>query len=158
MLDLWSEVFLDLGGDEDEYRGRTAPDWRYMLLGAKGRFMPDHRQIYLDDVIFRTNMLLDRGLSASFDEVHTAIEAGRIIEWLDEQGADMSVLLTESMADEKALVVEALKLASRSRKGEERRKLGVQHNGLCLVIALASEAKAVSPPVTTPYLPDSGIQ
>ena len=120
--------------------------------------MPDHRQIYLDDVIFRTNMLLDRGLSASFDEVHTAIEAGRIIEWLDEQGADMSVLLTESMADEKALVVEALKLASRSRKGEERRKLGVQHNGLCLVIALASEAKAVSPPVTTPYLPDSGIQ
>lgn len=120
--------------------------------------MPDHRQLYLDDVIFRTNMLLDRGLSASFDEVHGAIQACRIIEWLHERGADMSILLMKNMSDEKALVVEALKLASISRKGEERHKLGVQHNGLCLVIALASEAKAVSPPITIPHLPDTGIQ
>lgn len=120
--------------------------------------MPDHRQIYLDDVIFRTNMLLDRGLTASFDEVHSAIQAGSIVEWLDQKGADMSILLMQKMTDEKALVVEALKLAATSRKGEERRKLGVQHNGLCLVIALASEAKAVSSPITIPYLPDVGVQ
>jgi len=120
--------------------------------------MSDHRQIYLDDVIFRTNMLLDRGLTASFEEVHVSIQAGRIIEWLDDKGADMSILLMDSMSDEKTLVVEALKLASTVRKGQERRKLGVQHNGLCLIIALASEAKAVSPPITTPYLPDSGVQ
>ena len=120
--------------------------------------MPDHRQIYLDDVIFRTNMLLDAGLSASFDEVHGVIQSGRIIEWLDEKGADMSILLAESMSDEKVLVVEALKQASTSRKGQERRKLGVQHNGLCLVIGLALEAKAVSAPVTSPYLSDTGVQ
>ncbi|MBS0160739.1 MAG: hypothetical protein JSS26_19335 [Nitrospira sp.] len=120
--------------------------------------MPDHRQIYLDDVIFRTNMLLDDGLSASFEEVHRAIQAGQIVEWLKEKGADMSILLSESMSDEKALVVEALKLASTSRKGQERRKLGVEHNGLCLVIALALEAKAVSPPITSPYIPDASVQ
>lgn len=120
--------------------------------------MPDHRQIYLDDVIFRTNMLLDRGLTASLDEVHSAIQAGRIVEWLDEKGADMSILLMDSMSAEKALVVEALKAASTSRKGDERRKLGVQQNGLCLIIALASEAKAVSSPITTPYLPDATVQ
>ena len=120
--------------------------------------MPDHRQIYLDDLIFRTNMLLDRGLTASFADVHREIQAGRIIEWLSELGADMSILLTESMSDEKALVVEALKLASTSRKGDERSKLGVKNNGLCLVIALASEAKAVSAPITSPYMPETGVQ
>jgi len=120
--------------------------------------MPDHRQIYLDDVILRTNMLLDDGLTASFDEVHGAIHADRIVEWLDEKGADMSILLAESMSDKKALVSEALKLASTVRKGEERRKLGVEHNGLCLIIALALEAKAICPPITSPYIPDAGVQ
>ncbi len=120
--------------------------------------MPDHRQIYLGEVIFRTNMLLDDGLSASFAEVHDAIQAGRIIEWLVEKRADMSILLSESMSDAKALVVEALKLASTVRKGQERRKLGVEKNGLCLIIALALEAQAISPPVTSPYVPDAGVQ
>jgi hypothetical protein len=115
--------------------------------------MPDHRQIYLDDVIFRTNMLLDDGLSATFEDVHAAVQAENTIEWLKSKGADMSILLSESMASEKALVVEALKAASISRRGEERRKLGVSNNGLCLLIALALEAKAVSEPITTPHVP-----
>ena len=120
--------------------------------------MPDHRQIYLDDVILRTNMLMDDGLAASFNEVHSAIRADCIIEWLNEKEADMSILLSESMSAEKALVVEALKLASAARKGQERRKLGVEKNGLCRIIALAPEAKAISPPVTSPYMPDAGVQ
>ncbi|WP_374473664.1 hypothetical protein [Arenimonas sp.] len=114
--------------------------------------MPDLRQIYLDDVIFRTNMLLDDDEKASFDEVHGAIQAGQIIEWLSSKGADMSALLSEQMAEAKALVVEALKQVSTARKGSERRKLGVQHNGLCLLIGLALDAKAVFPPMTSPYL------
>lgn len=109
--------------------------------------MPDYRQIYLDEVIFRTNMLLDNSLTATFEEVHEAIQARSIIEWLDEKGSDMSILLSPSMSTEKALVVDALKLASTVRKGQERRKLGVRHNGLCLLIGLALEAKAINPPL-----------
>lgn len=117
--------------------------------------MTDFRQTYLDEVIFRTNMLLDAGVSASFAEIHGAIQGEKIIEWLDEKGADMSILLSETMSDAKVLVVGALAQASISRKGQERRKLGVKNHGLCLLIALALEAKAISPPVTSPHLEDT---
>lgn len=120
--------------------------------------MPDHRQIYLDDIIFRTNMLLDRGLTATLEEVHREIQAGSIVEWLDARGADLSILLSETMSDEKVLVVEALKLVSTRRKGDERRKLGVECNGLCLVIALALEAKIVSAGITSHEAPSGGLQ
>jgi hypothetical protein len=118
----------------------------------------DLRQTYLDDLIFRTNSLLDRGLQASFDEVYRVIGNGMIIEWLQDKGADISILLSNSMSDAKGLVVAALSQAAISRKGQERRKLGVENNGLCLVLALASEAKAVSPPVTAPYISDTTVQ
>ena len=120
--------------------------------------MPDHRQIYLDDLIFRTNMLLDRNVSASFEDIYREIDGGTIIEWLRDKGTDLSILLSQTMADEKALVVAALAEAANSRKGQERRKLGVETNGLCLVIALALEAKAISQPITSPYMPDTAIQ
>lgn len=120
--------------------------------------MTDLRQTYLDDLIFRVNILLDRGMSATFDEVYREIEAGTILEWLHGQGASLSIVLSDLMSDAKALVVEALKQAAASRKGDERRKLGVQHNGLCLVIALASEAKAVSPPVISAHEEPAGLQ
>ena len=120
--------------------------------------MTDLRQVYLDYVIFRANMLLDRGVEASFQDVYSAIHGGKIIEWMGEKGADMSILLSETMWDSKALVVEALTQVATSRKGEERSKLGVKHHGLCLLIALALEAKAVFPPMTAPYLDDVGTQ
>lgn len=110
--------------------------------------MTDLRQTYLDDLIFRTNMLLDRGDTASFEEVYQEIHNGTVVEWLHGKGAGMSILLSDCMSDAKALVVESLRQTAISRKGDERRKLGVENHGLCLVIALASEAKAVSPPVT----------
>jgi hypothetical protein len=120
--------------------------------------MTDLRQTYLDDLIFRINMLVDRGSQATFADVYRAIEDGTILEWLRDQGADMSILLSETMSDAKILVVEALKHAAEVRKGNERRKLGVQNNGLCLLIALAVDAKALSPPVTSPYTESKSIQ
>jgi hypothetical protein len=103
-------------------------------------------------------MLLDRGKTASFEEVYREIHSGTIIEWLHAKGAGMSILLSDTMSDAKALVVEALRQAAISRKGDERRKLGVENHGLCLVIALASEAKAVSPPVTSLYEEPGAVQ
>jgi hypothetical protein len=93
-------------------------------------------------------MLIDSGASATFEEVYSAINDGIIIEWLEEKGADMSILSSEIMTDAKALVVEALKQVATARKGDEGRKLGVENLGLCLVIALVLEAKATSQPVT----------
>jgi hypothetical protein len=121
-------------------------------------FVTDLRQTYLDDLIFRTNSLLDQGLETSFDDIYRVIGDGTIIEWLHDKGADMSILLSDTMFDAKGLVVAALSQAAFSRKGDERRKLGVANNGLCLIIALASEAKAVSPPVTAPYISDTTVQ
>ena len=103
-------------------------------------------------------MLVDNETPTTFEEVYSAIEGESIIEWLKEKGADMSILLSETMSDEKALIVDALKKAATSRKGDELRKLGVKNNGYCLVIALALEAKAISEPITSPNTPKTTIQ
>jgi len=121
----------------------------------QGCIVTDLRQTYLDDLIFRTNSLIDRDVEASFEEIYRVITDGTIIEWLHSKKADMSILLSENMFDARGLVVAALQQAATSRKGDERRKLGVANKGLCLLIALASEAKAVSTPVTTPYEPEA---
>lgn len=63
--------------------------------------MEDKRSIYLTDIAFRTNALLDRDEKASLQEVHQVIKQGLIIEWLRDRGCDMSILLFGSMDETK---------------------------------------------------------
>lgn len=105
--------------------------------------MEKNTAIYLNDIAFRTNMLLDKGATTSLDKVHEVIENGSVVEWLSESGADMSILLSGKMDDEKAAVIDQLQRVANARKGSERRKLGVENNGYCLVIGLVFEALAI---------------
>jgi hypothetical protein len=93
---------------------------------------------YLNDTIFRVNMLLDDGRRTSLAETHRHLEAGDAFEWLSSDlGADFSIMLSDAMKDEREAVTRALREHAISRKGEEGRKLGVTNNGLCLIIGLA---------------------
>ena len=103
--------------------------------------MTESTEIYLNDIAFRSNALVDHGVTASLDEVHQHIEQGDIIEWVSEKGADMSILLSGEMDDVKSEVVRLLQEVSGAFQGRERRKLGVENNGLCLLIALTFEAR-----------------
>lgn len=89
------------------------------------------------------NALVDRGGKASFDDVHSKIGDGSIFNWLSDQGADMSIILSEPMSKERAEVLKLLQQVSVSLKGRERRKLAVQHNGYCLLVGLVLEAHAI---------------
>lgn len=105
--------------------------------------MEKNTAIYLNDIALRTNGLVDGGANTSLDKVHEVIENGSIIKWLSDSGADMSILLSGEMDDVKAAVIDQLQRVANARKGSERRKLGVENNGYCLVIALVFEALAI---------------
>lgn len=104
----------------------------------------ENLKIYLIDVAIKTNMLLDNGAMATFAEVYDAIESGQIVEWLESRGCDMSILLHASMSEEKDAVVANLQQTAEARRGRERRKLGVEKNGLCLLLALALDAHSIA--------------
>lgn len=89
------------------------------------------------------NSLVDDGKTASFAEIHSKIRNGTIFSWLSEQGADMSIILSDGMRQERAAVLEKLEQVSISLEGRERRKLAVQNNGFCLLVALVLEAHAI---------------
>lgn len=56
-----------------------------------------------------------------------------MFEWLSsEHGCDFSIILSERMKHEKQTVTNALREHAAGRKGDERGKLGVANNGLCL--------------------------
>lgn len=105
--------------------------------------MDENTKTYLSDIAFRVNMLVDGGATTSLDKVHEEIENGNVIEWLSDSGADMSILLSGKMDDEKAAVIDQFQRVANARKGNERRKLGVENNGFCLLIALVFEALAI---------------
>jgi len=105
--------------------------------------MNETTKTYLTDVAFRVNPLLDGGASTSLASVHEQIESGNIVEWLSEAGCDMSILLSGEMDDAKAAVIDQLQRVSNSLAGRERRKLGVENNGYCLLIGLVFEALAI---------------
>ena len=92
---------------------------------------------YLNDTIFRINMVLDKGDSATFGKTYSHIDAGDLFEWLSKSfGSDFSILLSPSMQAEKRAIIDSLKSHAEGIKGSEVRKFGVSYNGLCLVIGL----------------------
>jgi hypothetical protein len=90
--------------------------------------------IYL---IFNTNMLLDDKKSCDFDTMRSHINCGDLFDWMgSEYKIDFSIINHESMREERGQIIGALRLRLESQLGREGRKLGVQNNGLCLLIAL----------------------
>jgi len=106
--------------------------------------MSTHLKTYLNEIIYRTNMLLDQGNNASFDEIHKNAQDKTIVQWLSDKGSDMSILLSDVMTEDREAVEEAIANESVVFEGREERKLGVKKNGLCLLIMLAVRALAVN--------------
>ena len=82
-------------------------------------------------------MALDNKKSCAFEDIYTHIERGDILEWLEITcNCDFSLLNDALMREERGQIIGALRAHSVGRKGGERRKLGVENNGLCLLIGL----------------------
>jgi hypothetical protein len=78
----------------------------------------------------------------SFAEVKGAIRSGDLFQWIKGRfpgNVDMSFYLDSEppRADE---VIAALDAALDGLDGRERKKTGVEHNGVCLLLALTTEA------------------
>jgi hypothetical protein len=83
---------------------------------------------YLNDTIFRVNMALDDGRTTTLELAHKHIADGDIFAWLSSDfGCDFSIILSESMKNEKAAILMALREHASGRKDDERSKLGVSH-------------------------------
>jgi len=93
----------------------------------------------LTDLIFELNALIDQGLSIPLKEVKSLCEEKRIIEELErkfpfkETGLDLS-LLKRGTREELDEIFYDMAIAI-----DERKKFGVENNGLCLLIAYAQE-------------------
>lgn len=69
----------------------------------------------------------------TFQEVYDYLEKGNLIEHLQERlGLSFSVIRPE--VEESKFFIEGLKFVRDRVDGEELRRFGVQHNGVCLLI------------------------
>lgn len=93
---------------------------------------------------FQLIALIDSGKheGVSLDDVKTVLSQRTLIAWLDQRfpGQFDTSLYTGSRASHGADVVKALDDAAGGINGRERKKLGVEHNGICLLAALVTEA------------------
>jgi len=77
----------------------------------------------------------------TFEQVHSAAQAGKLVALLDKRFKDLTDLsLLTSRPEEMADVENALRDAAAALEGRERRKVGVQNSGICLVMAIIFEA------------------
>lgn len=75
----------------------------------------------------------------SFDEVKSAVRSGKLVAWLDQRfpkDVDMSAYREGREHEIGAALADALE----GLDGRERKKTGVEHNGICLLLALTTEA------------------
>lgn len=97
-------------------------------------------QMSLLYIASRANALVDSGATTSLQKVYEKIETGQIIEWLNESGADMSILLASEIYEEKPAVIRVLQHMAHICDEHERRKMGIENNGFCLLITLVFQA------------------
>jgi hypothetical protein len=87
------------------------------------------------------NQLVDGGHhdGVTIDEVETAIERGTLFAWLGKKFAGHIYLsIYEGRASEKE-ITQGLQDILGGYRGLERRKWGIEHNGICLLIAWVNE-------------------
>jgi hypothetical protein len=103
----------------------------------------DVRMVDLTFTGFLINAAIDegRGGDLSFDEVYSGLESGTLLADLDRKYPDtFDFSPYPAGSDNETRLLEALHNATGGIEGRERRKTGVERNGLCLVMALILEA------------------
>lgn len=94
---------------------------------------------------FQLNSLVDNGLSIPIGEAKQLCESGNVLEELQkrfpfkETGFDLSILLTKKYEDYVKWKEEINSAFADFTGINERKKFGVEKNGLCLLIAYAQE-------------------
>ena len=92
---------------------------------------------------FNLIAIIDAGKheGVTFDDVKASLAGGTLISWLQHRfpdECDMS-LYRRGLNENGTEVVTALKEAAEGVSGRERKKMGVEHNGICLLAALVTE-------------------
>jgi len=96
--------------------------------------------VSLTDALFMLNGAIDAGRSegVTLQEVHAHLEEGDLVEHLEQRlGVQFSGV--RSGTEQNKLFIEALKYVRDVIDGRERRKFGVEHNGVCMLIAYITE-------------------
>lgn len=93
---------------------------------------------------FQLIALIDAGRhqDVTFDDVYGAIDDDDLLGWMRSRFAshiDLSFYEGDRQASGRE-VQTAISRASEGIRGRERRKTGVEHNGLCLLLAFVTEA------------------
>jgi hypothetical protein len=91
--------------------------------------------------IQEVSIMLDLGKSYSLSEVEKHIENKDVIDWLEKEFPMNPTSVDFSLFQEKdrAFIHNALESVYGGYAGDERRKWGLQNNGLCLLISWATE-------------------
>jgi|SRR5271166_119502 len=90
--------------------------------------------------LFDLNHALDSGKASdvTFQEVHEHLESGDLVEYLQKRlGVHLSGV--RPGIDQNKFFIEALRSVRDSIWGRERRKFGVENNGVCMLIAYITE-------------------
>ncbi len=101
----------------------------------------DLRLSSLSYLIFEVFAAIDRGYAKkfSFETIYSGIENGTIFQTLEVtiEGSDFSSITAQP--EQYKMVMEGLKLVVPAFEGRERRKIGVESCGLCMLGALLTE-------------------
>jgi hypothetical protein len=91
--------------------------------------------LHLTFLILQINALIDQGQHPSIEEVKRRIKDGSVFTWLrDEFDADMS-FEPEALSS----ILNQLDGIRGGYSGDEKRKWGIEKNGLCLLLAWVNE-------------------
>ena len=75
----------------------------------------------------------------TFDELYREIENGNLINFLKDRLNDCDWSLLGPESDQGPAFVEALQRLPNVLRGNERRKLGIQYSGVCLLLSFCIE-------------------
>lgn len=108
---------------------RTGPS------GRRVRVMQPYLRYTL--LAFHLNAMLDRGKTLDVDEVHRHVEVGDVLDWVSEQFADDYFDISGYTPADRDVVVELFQ--GLANAVDSRRSFGVEHNGICLLLAYCIE-------------------
>jgi hypothetical protein len=110
------------------------------MSGEMPDFSDKLRIVALTEALFLLNIALDSGTAqgVTFQEVYEHLEAGDLIEHLQER-LKLQFSLVSPSQEQNKLFIEALRSVRYVIGGRERRKFGVENNGVCMLIAYITE-------------------
>ena len=96
----------------------------------------------LATLAFYTNAALDKGLGAqvAFEEIYSGIDRGTLLQELDSKFPDTGFGVFSAGSDKEKQILSVLEQIAGGLSGRERRKVGVENSGLCLLLAFLIEA------------------